>query len=103
MYDLKEYERGLRMDELSVKCLLYSDDQVILALSACGPQEMVNKMNGSVKKRSIKTNVWKTKFTRNLFSKTIASSFDEALSGHGVLHRRPAGPAPRRCAAHTRR
>ncbi|GBP95999.1 hypothetical protein EVAR_66926_1 [Eumeta japonica] len=31
LYDLKEYERGLRMDELSVKCLLHIDDQVILA------------------------------------------------------------------------
>ncbi|GBP00862.1 hypothetical protein EVAR_2206_1 [Eumeta japonica] len=35
LYDLKEYECGLRMDELSVKCLLYADDQVVLALSAC--------------------------------------------------------------------
>ncbi|GBP73711.1 hypothetical protein EVAR_51624_1 [Eumeta japonica] len=40
LYDLEEYERGLRMDELSVKCLLYADDQVILALSAYGLQEM---------------------------------------------------------------
>ncbi|GBP43005.1 SH2B adapter protein 1 [Eumeta japonica] len=36
LYDLKEYECGLRMDELSVKCLLYADDQVILSSSACG-------------------------------------------------------------------
>ncbi|GBP45179.1 hypothetical protein EVAR_25884_1 [Eumeta japonica] len=28
------------MDELSVKCLLYANDQVILALSACRLQEM---------------------------------------------------------------
>ncbi|GBP31199.1 hypothetical protein EVAR_21637_1 [Eumeta japonica] len=35
LYDLKEYECGLRMDELSVKCLLYANDQVILAASAC--------------------------------------------------------------------
>ncbi|GBP20323.1 hypothetical protein EVAR_10586_1 [Eumeta japonica] len=31
LYDLKEYECGLRMDELSFKCYLYADDQVILA------------------------------------------------------------------------
>ncbi|GBP47352.1 hypothetical protein EVAR_38953_1 [Eumeta japonica] len=40
LYDLKEYECGLRMDELSVKCLLYADDQVILAPSVCELQEM---------------------------------------------------------------
>ncbi|GBP35088.1 hypothetical protein EVAR_28285_1 [Eumeta japonica] len=38
LYDLKGYECGLRMDELFVKCLLYADDQVILASSACGLQ-----------------------------------------------------------------
>ncbi|GBP09618.1 hypothetical protein EVAR_66732_1 [Eumeta japonica] len=37
------------MDELSVKCLLYADDQVILALSACELQEMVIEMNDYVK------------------------------------------------------
>ncbi|GBP83000.1 hypothetical protein EVAR_58447_1 [Eumeta japonica] len=31
LYDLKEYECGLRIDELSVKCLLYADDQVVPA------------------------------------------------------------------------
>ncbi|GBP57263.1 hypothetical protein EVAR_44080_1 [Eumeta japonica] len=31
------------MDELSVKCLLYADDQVILALLACELQEMLIK------------------------------------------------------------
>ncbi|GBP40105.1 hypothetical protein EVAR_33681_1 [Eumeta japonica] len=64
MYDdLKEYECGLRMDELSVKCLLYDDDRVILvpAPSACGLQETVNKMNDSAKKRGMKVNVGKTK------------------------------------------
>ncbi|GBP92323.1 hypothetical protein EVAR_67024_1 [Eumeta japonica] len=34
--DLKEYECRLRIDELSVKYLLYADDQVILAPSAGG-------------------------------------------------------------------
>ncbi|GBP89198.1 hypothetical protein EVAR_60377_1 [Eumeta japonica] len=45
------------MDELSVKCFLYADDQVLLAPSACGLQEMVNKMNDSVKKKGLKVNV----------------------------------------------
>ncbi|GBP50557.1 hypothetical protein EVAR_29315_1 [Eumeta japonica] len=45
------------MDELSVKCLLYADDQVILALSACVLQDMVDKMIDSVKKRDMKVNV----------------------------------------------
>ncbi|GBP13423.1 hypothetical protein EVAR_4181_1 [Eumeta japonica] len=38
LHNLKEYECGLRMDELSVKCLLYADDQKILAPSACEVQ-----------------------------------------------------------------
>ncbi|GBP12792.1 Retrovirus-related Pol polyprotein from type-1 retrotransposable element R2 [Eumeta japonica] len=38
LYDLKEYDCGLRTDELSAKCLLYADDRVILAPSACGLQ-----------------------------------------------------------------
>ncbi|GBP55218.1 hypothetical protein EVAR_36801_1 [Eumeta japonica] len=42
------------MDDLSVKFLLYADDQVILAPSACGLSVMVNKINDSVKKRSMK-------------------------------------------------
>ncbi|GBP28760.1 hypothetical protein EVAR_19802_1 [Eumeta japonica] len=36
LYDLKECEYRLRMDELSVKYFLYVDDQVILAPSAAG-------------------------------------------------------------------
>ncbi|GBP51004.1 hypothetical protein EVAR_37161_1 [Eumeta japonica] len=59
LYDWKEYECGLRMDELSVKCVMYADNQVILALSAYGLQEMVNKLNDSVKKRDLKVNVVK--------------------------------------------
>ncbi|GBP89364.1 hypothetical protein EVAR_66652_1 [Eumeta japonica] len=40
------------MDELSVKCLLCADNQVLLAPSTCGLQEtVINKMNDSVKKR----------------------------------------------------
>ncbi|GBP00639.1 hypothetical protein EVAR_76911_1 [Eumeta japonica] len=49
------------MDELSVKCVLYSDGQIIFAPSACGLQEMVNKMNDSVKKMGMKVNVGKTR------------------------------------------
>ncbi|GBP36183.1 hypothetical protein EVAR_4327_1 [Eumeta japonica] len=61
------------MDELSVKFLLCADDQVILTLSACGLQEMINKMillksfylssliNNSVKKKGMKLNISKTK------------------------------------------
>ncbi|GBP46935.1 hypothetical protein EVAR_30967_1 [Eumeta japonica] len=61
LYDLKECEYGLRMDELSVKCLLYADDQVILSPSASELQEMVSKMNDSVKKKVMKVNFGKTK------------------------------------------
>ncbi|GBP26823.1 hypothetical protein EVAR_81188_1 [Eumeta japonica] len=61
VYDLKEYECGLRMDDLPVKCLLYADDHVILVPSAYGLHEMVNKMNDSVKERGMKVDVSKTK------------------------------------------
>ncbi|GBP54028.1 hypothetical protein EVAR_85330_1 [Eumeta japonica] len=49
------------MDKLSVKYLLYTDDQVILEPSACELLEIVNKMIDSVKKRGMKVNVNKTK------------------------------------------
>ncbi|GBP77341.1 hypothetical protein EVAR_54713_1 [Eumeta japonica] len=65
LYDLKQYECGLRMNELSaepsVKYLLYADGEVLLASSACGLLEMVNKVNGSVKKRSVKVNFGKAR------------------------------------------
>ncbi|GBP18830.1 hypothetical protein EVAR_93258_1 [Eumeta japonica] len=35
LYYLKEYKCGLRMVDLLLKCFLYTDDQVILARSAC--------------------------------------------------------------------
>ncbi|GBP14658.1 hypothetical protein EVAR_9571_1 [Eumeta japonica] len=51
LYGLKEYECGPRIDWLFVKCLLYAADQVILAaLSVRELQEMVTKINDSVKK-----------------------------------------------------
>ncbi|GBP06883.1 hypothetical protein EVAR_92778_1 [Eumeta japonica] len=43
LYNLKDYEYGIRMAELSVKCLLYIDDQLALAPSAHGLQEMVSR------------------------------------------------------------
>ncbi|GBP08509.1 hypothetical protein EVAR_77188_1 [Eumeta japonica] len=49
------------MDELTVICHLYADDQVFLAPSTRGLLVMVNKMNNSVKKRGMKVNVGKTK------------------------------------------
>ncbi|GBP88179.1 hypothetical protein EVAR_99083_1 [Eumeta japonica] len=61
LYDLEEYECGLRVDGPSIKYLLYADDQVILAASACGLHEMINIMNESVRKRCMKINVDKTK------------------------------------------
>ncbi|GBP34112.1 hypothetical protein EVAR_28246_1 [Eumeta japonica] len=61
LYDLKEYESELRLDELSVKCFLCADDQVIFAPSTCGLHNMVNKMNDSVKRRDMKVKVGKTK------------------------------------------
>ncbi|GBP94706.1 hypothetical protein EVAR_100414_1, partial [Eumeta japonica] len=55
LYDLKEYEVEIRMDELFVKCLpcrrLNNP-----ALSTCGLQETVNKIKDSVKK-GVKINV----------------------------------------------
>ncbi|GBP58008.1 hypothetical protein EVAR_32939_1 [Eumeta japonica] len=56
-----QYGFGLSIDELSIKCLLYADDQVILASSAGGLQEIVNKINDTVKKRGAKVNVGETK------------------------------------------
>ena len=44
--DLKESECGLRINELPVKCLLYADDQVLLASSAEQLQDMGNKRKG---------------------------------------------------------
>ncbi|GBP88502.1 hypothetical protein EVAR_100654_1 [Eumeta japonica] len=68
------------MDELSIKYLLYGDDQLILAASACELQEMVIKMNGCVKKRGMKVNRGKRaceprKVSGNLRLWTSASSW----------------------------
>ncbi|GBP34619.1 hypothetical protein EVAR_19010_1 [Eumeta japonica] len=61
LYDLREYECELRMDNLSVKHLLYTENQVMLAPSACELQEMEIKINDSIKKKGMKANVSKTK------------------------------------------
>ncbi|GBP60972.1 hypothetical protein EVAR_51535_1 [Eumeta japonica] len=58
----EEYECELRMGELSVRCVLYADDQVILALSTCELQEKITKMKNSVKKvNGVKVNASKSK------------------------------------------
>ncbi|GBP51816.1 hypothetical protein EVAR_88519_1 [Eumeta japonica] len=49
------------MDALSVKCVVYANNQVIFAPSASGLQEVVTNMNDSVKKSHIKVNLTKTK------------------------------------------
>ncbi|GBP47970.1 hypothetical protein EVAR_40394_1 [Eumeta japonica] len=59
------------MDELSVKCSLYADDQVIPATSACGLLEMRNKMNDSVNKRGIKSEKSIAQFVRGYGHNTI--------------------------------
>ncbi|GBP23009.1 hypothetical protein EVAR_15683_1 [Eumeta japonica] len=51
---LKEYECELRIDELSFKCFLSTDDQIILVPSAFELQAMINKMNDSIKKSDMK-------------------------------------------------
>ncbi|GBP65314.1 hypothetical protein EVAR_48020_1 [Eumeta japonica] len=71
------------MDELSVKRLLYIDDQVILAPSACGLQEMVNKMNNSFKKRGMKLNVCKTKVMVFEMGKSM-TEYDLLIEGKKV-------------------
>ncbi|CAG4947225.1 unnamed protein product [Parnassius apollo] len=58
---LKDEECGLRMGELTVKCLLYADDQVIFASSAAELQMMVTLMNWALKERGMKVNASKTK------------------------------------------
>ena len=59
--DLKESECGLRLNELPVKCLLYADDQVLLASSAEQLQDMVTLMNEAFKRKGMNINVNKTK------------------------------------------
>ncbi|GBP44926.1 hypothetical protein EVAR_84417_1 [Eumeta japonica] len=49
------------MDELPVKCLLYTEDQVILAPSTCELKEMATLMNDCVKKRGRQISQWKQK------------------------------------------
>ncbi|CAK1597415.1 unnamed protein product [Parnassius mnemosyne] len=59
--NFKVEECGLRMGELTVKCLLYADDQVILASSAAELQIMVTLMNRTLKEKGMKVNRSKTK------------------------------------------
>ena len=59
--DLKSNDCGLRMSELTIKCLLYADDQVLLASSEEELQEMVNILCGTLERKGMKVNVSKTK------------------------------------------
>ena len=56
--------RGLRMNELPVKCLLYDDDQVILASCGCVHAEqlqgMITLMNEALKRKGMNVNVNQT-------------------------------------------
>ncbi|GBP78736.1 hypothetical protein EVAR_54547_1 [Eumeta japonica] len=54
LYYLKKFKYGLRIDELSIKCLLYANDQVILASSAWGLHVTVTKINDYDKKERSK-------------------------------------------------
>ncbi|KAM3962076.1 UDP-glucosyltransferase 2-like [Aphomia sociella] len=51
--DLKEHECGLKLGELLVKCLLYADDQVLVASSAKDLHNMVTLMVDSLGKRAL--------------------------------------------------
>ncbi|GBP19237.1 hypothetical protein EVAR_79836_1 [Eumeta japonica] len=61
LYNLKENECELRMDELSVKRFSYTDDQVILAPLARELQTKVTITNDSIKETSMEINVSKSK------------------------------------------
>jgi exonuclease III len=76
---LKEYECGLRMDELRVKCLLYADDQVLLASSAGELQDMVTLLNGEFEAKGMKVNASKTKVM--IFEKNEEMTACEILIG----------------------
>ncbi|KAI5642685.1 UDP-glucoronosyl and UDP-glucosyl transferase domain-containing protein [Phthorimaea operculella] len=74
--DLKESECGLRMNDLLVKCLLYADDQVILASSAEELQEMelkhyLDSSKNGVIYMSFGTNTDPTLLPRDFISKFV--------------------------------
>ncbi|GBP45767.1 LINE-1 retrotransposable element ORF2 protein [Eumeta japonica] len=83
LYDFKECKCGLRKDELSVKCLLYAYDQVILAPLQCGLQEMVININDSVKTRGMKVNVGKTKVM--VFERAESTTEYDLLIGEKIV------------------
>ncbi|GBP04158.1 hypothetical protein EVAR_74874_1 [Eumeta japonica] len=85
LFDLKGFECRIRMDELSVKWLLYADEQVILVPSACALQDMVNKMNDYVTKMGTKVNVGKIKVI--VFEKGESTTeCDLLIEGEKVEH-----------------
>ncbi|XP_049870886.1 uncharacterized protein LOC126370141 [Pectinophora gossypiella] len=59
--ELKESVSGVRMGELLLKCLLYADDQVLVASSAEDLQYMVSLMVDELQKKGMRVNVNKTK------------------------------------------
>lgn len=61
MKGLKERDCGVVMNGTQIKCLLYADDQVILASSAQELQEMMSVMNDDFVRKGMKVNVTKTK------------------------------------------
>ena len=61
MKGLKERDCGVVMNGTQIKCLLYADDQVILASSALELQEMMSVMNDDFVRKGMKVNVTKTK------------------------------------------
>ncbi|XP_026317751.1 uncharacterized protein LOC113228612 [Hyposmocoma kahamanoa] len=68
MKELRESDYGVQMGKSNIKCLVYSDDQVILAPSEGELQKMLDIMNESFRKRGMKINAEKTKvmiFERN--------------------------------------
>ncbi|GBP74834.1 hypothetical protein EVAR_55104_1 [Eumeta japonica] len=59
LHNLKEYDCGLKMDELPIKCLLYADKEVIFAPLSCELQDMLTKfvnINDFAKKRDMELN-----------------------------------------------
>ncbi|GBP46108.1 hypothetical protein EVAR_26553_1 [Eumeta japonica] len=104
LYDFKEYECGIRIDELSVKCLLYADNQAILVPLACGLQEMgqilstrnrracLKRLLGVSEAREIckDRTIWKSIVSATLLGKRQSNRCDfiERRTGNRMLWKR---------------
>ncbi|GBP55227.1 hypothetical protein EVAR_36810_1 [Eumeta japonica] len=93
------------MDELFVKCLVYTKNQVILAPSVWELQEMVIKTKDSVKKKTLSSSVQRHAFKMaSLTLAHIRNKTDEQCSPRLPTRRAPAGCASpeseRVCARH---